>query len=338
MADKNILGMPQNRGIFQLSGLVTGVDRDSFYSEGTGKTGRPWRRIQFGVEIESGKTVYVQCFGTVQDSVYFSKTVDKKTETRAISWANRFDDMGDFQLIGVNTGCSKVIDPKTKKEVNDRKRLTPYDACEEMKKLADGDSVFIRGNISYSEYNGRHQTSFEITQVSLTSKPIDFEAENFKPLANFTQNIVVMGINKSEDGEEFIMNADIVGYNSIEHAEFYLKNPKLAKNIKNLKSYVGLKVFGDIVVESNYEEVEDSDDWGLPNAMERVVSPYVRKLLVTGADKDSIDRETFTEANFDKAISIINSSKRSSNEYGKKDDDDGDDWGEIREEDLPDGW
>ena len=40
--------------------------------------------------------------------------------------------------------------------------------------------VMFRGNIEYSTYNGKHQIRFVPTQVSLSSKEIDFDAEGFE--------------------------------------------------------------------------------------------------------------------------------------------------------------
>lgn len=341
MANNKIdLGCPQTRGTFQIRGVVSGVESQNFYSEGTGQNGKPYRKVNFSVEVEKDKKIFISLFGAVQDNVYFSKSEKddsgkSKTETRAVKWADRMSFKADgFRLIGVNVGLSKKINSDGR-EVNDSKNLTAYDACGELRNLEDNMSVFIQGNVTYSTYKGRHMTNFEPTQISLTSKPIDLEAEDFKPHALFTQPLVYMGISKNEEKPgEAVISAKIVNYNTIEDTELYTRNPRLAKVISKQKPYTFIKLFGDILVESTIEEVEEEDEWGEPNKMERVASPYVRKLLVTGGDKESVDTETYSEGVIDKAMSIINANNRAKSDYGAKSDDE--DWGNNSMGDIDD--
>ena len=334
------LGCAQTKGTFVLSGKVTGRFSNSFYAEGTGQNGNDWRRVRFGVEIEPDKVIYVDMFGAVQDNVYFSKTtkVDGKnrTETKSVKWADRmksskqlFGEDG-YRIIGVTCGCKKVIDSKGK-EVNDSKHLTMFDACDEVGNLSDGDSVFIRGNITYSTYQDTHRVNFEPVQISLMRQPIDFEAIDFQPNASFTQPIVCMGVIKNEDTPgEAIVSAKIVNYQTIEDTELYTRNAALAKNLKKLGQYVHIKVWGDIVVDGEIEEVkESSDGWGTSNKMERVASPFKRKLMITGADPDTIDRDAYSEDKIEHALEVIAGIQNAKSDYGKKDDKDND-WGSSK--------
>ena len=310
------LGCAQTRGTFQLSGKVTGTLSNSFYQEGDTKNGGSYRRVHFGVEIEEGKIVYLDLFGSNVDTVYFSKTTKgadgkNKTETKPVKWADRFKNskqlFGEdgYRLIGVTCGCKKVMDSKGK-EINDRKYLTPYDACDEVQNLNDGQSVFVRGNITYSTYNNQHRVNFEPVQISLC-KDIDFDDVAFKPQAQFTQNLVCMGAMKNEENPgEAIINAKIVNYQSIEDAELYTRNAALARNLKKLGEYCFVKVWGDIVVDGETETVEEPDDgWGQSNAMERVASPFKRKLMITGADKESVDKEAYSDVVLVHALEVI---------------------------------
>ena len=347
MANNKIdLGCAQIRGTFQLTGKVTGRLSDNFYSEGVGQNGNAWRRVNCGIEIEKDKIVYINLFGSVQENVYYSKTEKgadgkNKTETRAVRWADRmkspkqlFGDDG-FRMIGVTCGCKKVYDSKGK-EVNDKKYLTPFDACDELSNLEDGQSVFVRGNIVYSTYNEQHMIRFEPVQVSLC-REIDFDDVDFKPKANFTQPIVCMGVVKNEDTPgEAIVNAKIVNYSSVEDTELYTRNGALAKNLKKLGEYVYIKTWGDIVVEGEIEEVEEDDGWGSSNRMERVASPFKRKLVITGADRDSIDKETYSEAVIEHALEVAASVQNAKKDYGKKDEKDENDWGNKNSGNLDD--
>ena len=55
------------------------------------------------------------------------------------------------------------------KTVNDKKTLTDFDACKEIKdNLKDGESVFIRGNLDYSSFTddkGNKRTSTKLVPI-----------------------------------------------------------------------------------------------------------------------------------------------------------------------------
>ena len=70
--------------------------------------------------------------------------------------------------------------------------------------------------------------------------------------------------------------------------------------------------------------VDDDDDWGEADAMEKVSAPVKREFIVTGAKGSTIDRELYTEANIAEANAKINQSNKAENDFG----DDNDDWGE----------
>ena len=92
--------------------------------------------------------------GMEQENVYFSKRAEKKGEkadTVKVPWADRFSyNREGYRMIGKNIGVKKKVDSEGK-TVNDKKILTDFDACKEVKEnLKDGTSVFIRGNLDYS--------------------------------------------------------------------------------------------------------------------------------------------------------------------------------------------
>ena len=337
MANKVDLGCNQLRGNFVLSGKLTGRFSNGFYTDGKSSGGKDWRRVHFGVEIEPGKTVYLDLFGATQDNVYFSKTVrgadgKNQTTTKSVPWAKRMKSSKElfgedgYRIIGVTCGCEKIID-KNGKEVNNTKHLTPYDACDEVGNLQDDDFVFVRGNITYSTYNNNHRVNFEPTQVSLC-KPIDFDAIDFQPNASFTQSIVCMGVAKNEETPgEAVVTAKIVGYQNIEDTELYTRNGGLAKNLKKLGQYCHVKVWGDIVVDGEVQEVEEDTGWGTSNRMERVGSPFKRKLMITGADPESIDKESYSEEVIEHAMTVIAGIQNAKKDFGKDSENDSNDWG-----------
>lgn len=321
------LGIPQTRGSFQLKGVVTGTSKDSCYKETTTKTQKPWRTLNFGLKTEKDSTLYLTLSDGEKEKVYFSKseTVDgkKKTDVQEVAWKDRFKfNKEGYRLIGVNVGVAKIKDAKGN-DVNDKKILTGYDATKEIyDNLKDDESVFVKGNIEYSHFEGKNgatrATKFIPSQVSLC-KSVDFDEEGFVPTSEFTQIIVFTGIKQDEeDKSRFVLSAKIVNFNSVEDAEFYITQKDLATTFKkNLKPYTALKVWGNIHVAKDVEEVIVSDCWGEENAMDKINTPTKRELIITGADPKTIDTTTYTEEIIEQAIAKANSSKKAENEFGK---------------------
>lgn len=332
------LGLPQTRGSFQVRGKVTGTQRDGFYVEKLTTTNKNWRSANFGVQFDSKSTMYVGLNGMERDEVYFSKRdkETKKTETKKVPWKDRFTFAEkDYQLIGVNLGVSKTVDEKGN-TVNDKKRMVEYDACKEIAdNLVDDVTVFCKGTIEFGSYKDKHTTNFVPSQISL-GKDIDFAAEEFNPLADFTQSIVFMSVNPNEDKTRATVEAKIVNYNSIEDTEFIIENMTLAKMFaKNLKPYTSIKVWGNVKVSESVEEVESTDCWGTENKMEKVNAPTIRELVITGADPTTIDKDTYSEKAIDEAIEKVKASKAAENDFG------GDTWGSVgssSEDDDDLGW
>ena len=312
---KKGLGLPQTKGAFQVRGKVTGTQKEKFYTEKTTKNGDPWRGINFGVEFAPGSTVFLNMTGMPKDEVFFSKRNEetKKVETERVKWSDRFTfNKEGYQLIGVN----RIKDSKGN-DINEKKRMVEYDACKEISEhLKDNNTVFTKGTIEYSQYNGKHSTKFIPNQVSL-GKDVDFEAEDFTPNAKFTQTIVFMSIAPNDDKSKYLVQAKIVNYNTIEDAEFVIKDASLANVFrKNLKPYTSINTWGSIEVEEDVTEVTETDCWGTSNAMDRVNNPTIRELVIEGADPSTIDTTTYTEEEMDKAIESLKASKDAENDFG----------------------
>lgn len=190
MAEKKktrLIDLVQTRGSFSVSGLVTGTDKDSFYEDKlTQSTKKPFRSVNFGVKIDKdGSSVYTYLNGMERKSVYYSRREDKAKgitkDTQEVAWKDRYTfDKEGYRMIGVNVGVKKIVDKKGN-EVNDKKVLTEFDACEEIgTNLKDDASVFVKGNLEFSTYNDKHNVRLVPTQVSLC-RPIDMEAEDYTP-------------------------------------------------------------------------------------------------------------------------------------------------------------
>lgn len=316
---KKGLGLPQTKGTFQVRGKVVGTDKDKFYIEKMTKNNKPWRSINFGVQFDSEKTLYVGTNGMERDNVYFCKKIeDGKTDKKVIPWKDRFNYHEEgYRMIGVNVGVEKTTD-ENGNTVNNKKTLTDYDSCKEISDhLRDDMSVFVKGNLEFSTYQDSHRTKFVTSQVSLTKDDVDFEKEEFHPVADFTQMIVFMGVTPNKEKTRATVEAKIVTYDTIEDAEFIIEDMNLARMFaKQLKPYTGIKVWGRISVEKDTEEVETTDCWGKKNNMDKVNSPTIRELIIEGADPNSIDTGTFTESEIDKAIEEMKAAKAAENEFG----------------------
>lgn len=340
-----IFELPETKGLFQVRGIVSGVEKDRFYTDKKTQTGKDFRAVNFGCEYNKTQTIFMNLNGMPQPEVYFSKKNQNtgKTETKKVAWANRnkFNEEG-WSMIGVRLGLTKTTD-KEGKTVNDRKTMHAFDACEYIKKnLKDDVSTFIRGNIEFSSYtdkegNIRRSTKYVPNQISLC-QDVDFGDfnENNKPVHDFTQTIVYTDIEKEKENEKdtgrFVVTAKIITYSDIVDTEFIITDVKLANQFKKkLKPYNAITVHGRIEVTHNVQEEDDDDCWGEANAMNAVSAPTKTEMIITGATGSSIDRETYTEKNVSEAIKNIRASKTAEQNFSGKsnNDEDEDDWGEV---------
>jgi hypothetical protein len=284
-----------------------------------------------------------------QQNVYFSKRnqATGKTETETVAWANRYKfNKEGYRMIGVNVGLEKTKD-ENGKSVNDKKTLTPFDACEYINaNMKDDSSVFIRGALDFSSFtdsegNVRRSVKYVPNQVSLCQDVVfaDYSDDN-KPVHDFTQNIVFMGIEKEKDSDDkltgrAIVSAKIVTYNDIIDTEFIILDSKLAGVFnKNLKAYTAITVHGKIEVSHAVQEVVEEDCWGEANSMNSVSNPTKVELIITGATPSTIDKETYTEKNVNEAIKKIRASKEADNKFVANDDTSNDsDWGDSANDD-----
>ena len=84
MAKERIFNLPETKGAFQLKGIVTGTKKDGFSKSLKTKTNKDMNIVNFGVEYDEGKTLFVNLQGTETDNVYFSKKAEKKADQQAL--------------------------------------------------------------------------------------------------------------------------------------------------------------------------------------------------------------------------------------------------------------
>ena len=324
--------LKQTSATFQTRGFVTGMKKDKAYQSGTAGNGAAWNSIEFGVNFNNNKTLFVKLRGFVRNEVYYYKSNGKgaKGDTVRVPWKDRKKSPGDgFRLIGV-----KITTGKDENNKNINEMMTEYDAVEYLaKNLKDGDCVFMNGNMQFSSFTDKsgqtkRKIEFAPNQISAMND-LDFEAEDFKEMAEFENTIVFSDIEKETDADgkatgRFILSGYSVGYNTIENVSFIIDeaHAKLANNLrKAIKPGYSIKTFGRVNVIVDIKASESDDDgWGEASPMERINSPVLREYVVYKADKDSIDKETYTEESIAKAIKAVKNVKEASAKFADKDD------------------
>ncbi|PLR99522.1 hypothetical protein [Bacillus sp. T33-2] len=337
-------GLPETKGQFKLRGFVTGMGRDNTYTSKETKTKKERRVLNFGVQTAPESTVYVTVQGMEQKEVFFSKRSEVKGqpgELKRVPFADRKKNQGEgFNLIGLSVGIDKDAEGK-----NIVKHLHDFDAAEELyNKLNDEDQVFIQGGIEYSSFKNekdevRRNKKFVVNRI-YNAKDIDFESEKFEETSDFKQKIIFMGIKKVEDKDDprFEVEAKIVTYNSVEDADFIIRNTSLANTFRSqLKPYNAIEVWGKIFNKLDADEVPATDkkaSWGEEDKFKRVNNTYIRELVITGADPETLDVETYTEEIIDEAMKALKEFGESNQSAGNNA------WGDssaidISDEDLP---
>jgi hypothetical protein len=335
-------GLPETKGQYKLRGFVTGMGRDNTYSEKETKTGKQRRVLNFGVQTAPESIVYVSSQGMEQKEVFFSKRSEVKGQpstVKRVSFADRHKDQGEgFTLIGTSIGLDKDDEGK-----NVVKTLHDYDASKTLyEKLDDDTPIFVQGSIEYSSFrNDKDEVTrnkkFLVGRI-YNAKEMDFEDEKFTETSDFKQRILFMGIKKIDDKNDprFEVEAKIVTYNSVEDADFVIRNTGLANTLRSvLKPYNAIDVWGKIYNKLDTDDIPVTNtkgNWGKEDSFKRVNNTYIRELVITGADPDTIDVETYTEDIIDEAMKALNefgTGNKSSNNWGNENAID------ISDDDLP---
>lgn len=330
MAKKRLFDLPQQKTEFQMIGIVTGVEKKNFFTNKKTKSGADMNMLNFGIEFDDKQTAYLTLNGMERDSVYFYNSKDKKTIN--VKWADRNKSQAEgYRMIGVNLGLER----DEKDEENIKYTMTEYDAAKYASQhLKDEMSVFVKGNIEFDSYTNdkgetKRSTKLIPSQISLCSKPVDFEEEDYKVLADFKTNIIFDSIEQEKDEAgkptgRFIVNALNVGYATITNTEFIIEDAKLANNFKKgLKQYNSIEVTGRFQSTILTETVEETDDWGEKSSFDKVGGARKSEMIITGAKPSTIDNETYTEDNIIKARRAIANKNKAEKSFGesKKDDD-----------------
>lgn len=321
----------QTKTMFQLTGLLNGVDKDKFYVEGeTSKTKRKTNRTRFGIKTTPKCTIFgVGLDGFVMDSVKYAVAGDFKDQ-REVSWNDRYSTkvlsatFGDNSYVLNNAKTvaldKTVTDDKGKIQ---KKRLTNYDANAELNtlvstgKINDETKVFVRGVIKpYTYSNGNKGVNLEPSYIGLSSNTTPLEELTEQEVYEnslFEMEIVVKEVAKYDD--KWTASAYIVGYDFIEEMDFGFTSDAMAEAFATLKPYTMIKCQGMIsyVMDSEPVEVEtkkvnmfSSGKFKTVDVENRVGNGgYKMVYLIDSADADTIDTESYSEESVMDAIKAL---------------------------------
>ena len=297
-------------GFFEFRGKVFATKGKNGFVE---KDETGFRMMNLGLRLSNSENVFVSLTANKPKSLTDTKLRDNK-ETKEVYWSGK-DSEGKNKTIGLPYGK----EPKEEKfrpigcavklnKEDSVQYFCNYDAWQYLKdNLEDGTSVFIKGKVEFNSYENKdkvmvHGRKFVATAIFVANEEIDFESDKFEKTAYFNQDIVFLGVNKPEDGEELAtIDFGVVTWNGYELATLPIV-PKVAKALnKTLKPYHKININGIVETEGGVVEVEveDDDEWGTSNKVGIQHRPAVAKMIVTGAEQDSIDTELYSERGVD---------------------------------------
>lgn len=334
--------LEQTKGKFKIEGKVVGITNENSYREGFTKSDKPYKSLQFFVQASPTNRVKVEMFGMERDEVVFYNSKERKS-TR-VAWDKRNTEISGSKILGSNLYLEGEGEKKT------RVVLVEFDAIDYiLEHIKDGDSVRIGGSIDFGQYEDaegkvKNTVKFPIGSIAKIAD-IDFEAEGFKEVASFEQEIVVNDTMVDTETKKLLISAYAINYNKEGNeavgADFIVNGetyPKLANNMsKRLGFGDFIKVYGliknetiQVEVEAEDVEVDEEDDWGgdeeIASTFENnYINEYINELQVISVDSGSYEKAKYTEDDF---------SSEDEDAFNGDDEDFGDEE-DIDDEDLP---
>jgi single-stranded DNA-binding protein len=298
--------LEQTKGKFKVVGKIKGIDNEKAYRQGVTKNGDDYQSINFLIETSPNNTVQVELFGMKTDNVLTMnfKEKDKRKQRKYVDWDDRYEDHGDYELVGTVT----VKDDASKKK---GERLLQYEAVENIfENFEEGDWVECRGAIDFEQWetdDGEVKSRYKCKLNMLVKvKEKSFEDEKFKEVNEFAQTIVVTETEVDKETSRLYILAKVIDYKSnCIDATMVIdieKYKKLATTLKKrLKFGDQIRLVGKIRNETEFvqvdEEEDDDEDWGGDSVSieEEYQRNQIRELLVTGVVKKTHEEGKYTE-------------------------------------------
>lgn len=292
---------------------------------------------QFGVRTNENSTLIVRMSEVMKDNVYYGTNIDGKYQSYQIPWNDRYNENVIKAVCGTKDATLSfgkkfgLFKEKTKngEERNVVKTLTTYDTIKEMKKLKDNGTIFDGISVSVNgrvlvNTQSKKENGESINRKYITLEPndiyshknIDFsqmDENEIKRNSIFDMEIIIKEFN--EYNNETILTAYVVGSDFIEEMEFGFTVPKLVKAFKSLAPYTMIRVHGTIVQQIQEETIVVEDDPFDDGSGSYVVNKGFSKMLflIGKGDPETIDSETYTEENIEKAKQALRAYKNDYN-------------------------
>lgn len=304
----------QTKGSVKINGILVGFDGENTFREGKTKNGEglPYRSASLSVKTSPTNVVYnLDAFGQEDNDRKVKVFSNKGGEKRSleIAFKDRNDIPDGFTAFGFGTVRTAIEKDSNNKAVI--KNYFTYDAVEKIKEaLKDGDSVWVNAEFSPNTYvkDGETRTTvkYAVNGIGLSKNEINFEDEEFKEVASFEQELVVVNVDLDKETKKVYVTGRLIKYNKTWDDIVFVvdgnKYEKLAINInKKFKFGDFVKVQGIILNGTVMEEVEeksDGFDWGgeEPQGVQKFTKSKISELQITNVV--SHEAKKFKEEDF----------------------------------------
>lgn len=290
--------LQQTKGKIRVEGKVVGFDpnNENTYREGfTKNDNKPYRSVSLGVKTSPTNIVYnLDLFGMEPKKkvkIFSNKNGEKKN--MEIDFEDRNNMPAGFTCFGFGTVATGFESDGTKTKMTNYFNLDGVEVIKD--NLGNDASVWIDGEFNVNSYisNGEEKQTvkYNINRIGLLKTEIDFEQENFKEVASFEQEMVIVGHILDKENKKLLTTGRIINFDKTWNDVTFVidldKFEKLGQNIyKKTKFGDVITVQGKIVngvILTEVEEVQEFN-WGgeTPEGQgQRVIKNRVSEFQIT---------------------------------------------------------
>lgn len=318
--------LEQTRGEFKIKGLVKGIDRDNAYEEGVrpdGRhAGRTFRKLNLGVQTSEDNQLRLGMFSYEPDEVFLWNNEKRKKDKNYKGERMPYEEYLQKKDILKANGTA-VLQSRIGVETDEDGKLithglTSYEASEEIYDNVDNDdSVYVEGQISYSEYENRQgdmttAVNYNINRLFKSNNDFDLQDENYEKQDYYEQQFVYVDSMVDKSKKQLIVVGRIIDYRKNTVDTNFVINygedksmSKLAENVRKKFKFGDLvTVFGQLVNRTVEQDVEEEEDDLLsalggksqPSHVKRANFTYEREMTIDGVLE--WERGFYTEDDF----------------------------------------
>lgn len=318
--------LEQTRGEFKIKGLVKGIDRDNAYEEGVrpdGRhAGRTFRKLNLGVQTSEDNQLRLGMFSYEPDEVFLWNNEKRKKDKNYKGERMPYEEYLQKKDILKANGTA-VLQARIGVDTDEDGKLithglTSYEASEEIYDNVDNDdSVYVEGQISYSEYKNRQgdmttAVNYNINRLFKASNDFDLRAESYEKQDYYEQQFVYVDSMVDKSKKQLIVIGRIIDYRKNTVDTNFVINygedksmSKLAENVRKKFKFGDLvTVFGQLVNRTVEQDVEEEEDDLLsalggksqPSHAKRANFTYEREMTIDGVLE--WERGFYTEDDF----------------------------------------